>query len=95
MQSGTASLGRPASSKIMTEINYSLLLREIVADYLEERISRVQYLAQRKSLLDRIDHEFNGEDDTSGWPEPDITQPVDNGVSPDTTQSAADENQNG
>lgn len=61
----------------MTEINYSLLLRKVVADYLEERISRVEYLAQRHSVLDRIDHEFNGEEDPSGSPELDATEPTD------------------
>lgn len=61
----------------MTEINYSLLLREIVDDYFEHRLSRVEYVAQRRGILDRIDHEFNGVEDTSGWPEPDLTQPAD------------------
>lgn len=76
----------------MTQINYSLLIREIVTDYLEERISRVEYLAQRRSLLDRIDHEFNGEDVSSGWPEPEITQPCPAQVK---TQAADDEDRTG
>ncbi len=71
--------------QIMTEINYSQLLREVVTDYLERRLSRVQYLAQRRGILDRIDHEFNGEDEPNGWPEPDITQPVDSGTSQTNT----------
>ncbi len=58
----------------MTEINYSSLLREIVVDYFEQRLTRVEYLAQRRGLLDRIDHEFNGEDDSTTWPESDITE---------------------
>lgn len=58
----------------MTEINYSSLLREIVVDYFEHRISRVEYLAQRRGVLDRVDHEFNGEDETTYWPQPDITE---------------------
>jgi hypothetical protein len=61
----------------MTEINYSMLLREIIVDYFDQRISRVEYLAERRSILDRVDHEFNGAKDTSGWPEPDVTQPAD------------------
>lgn len=75
----------------MTDINFSLLLRELVADYLEQRISRVEYLAQRRGILDRIDHEFNGEDDTSGWPEPDITQPVNTTTSPASVTRPADD----
>lgn len=55
----------------MTEINYSSLLRELVEEYFEHRMSRVEYLAQRRALLDRIDREFNGEGISSGWPEPD------------------------
>lgn len=75
----------------MTDINFSLLLRELVADYLEQRISRVEYLAQRRGILDRIDHEFNGEDDTSGWPEPDITQPVNTTASQASATLPADD----
>lgn len=65
----------------MTEINYSSLLRQLAEDYFEHRLTRVEYLAQRRDILDRIDREFNGEDDTSEWPECDtsldVTQPVD------------------
>lgn len=71
----------------MTEINYSTLLREVVADYFERRLTRVEYLAQRRGILDRIDHEFNGEDRSNGWPEPDITQPVEHGASSQTSDS--------
>lgn len=71
----------------MTEINYSTLLREVVADYFEQRLTRVEYLAQRRGILDRIDHEFNGEDHSNGWPEPDITQPVEHGASSPTSDS--------
>ncbi len=60
----------------MSEINYSTLLRELVMDYFERRLSRVEYLAQRRSLLDRVDHEFNGPSEESSWPEPDDTQPA-------------------
>ena len=70
----------------MTEINYSTLLREVVADYFEHRLSRVEYLAQRRGILDRIDHEFNGDSQSNGWPEPDITQPVDHDTSPISKQ---------
>lgn len=72
----------------MTEINYSAMLRELVDEYFEHRLTRVEYLAQRRGLLDRIDHEFNGDDITSGWPESDTTQPqdlTDPGPSPDDT----------
>lgn len=58
----------------MTEINYSSLLREIVADYFDHRLTRVEYLAQRRGVLDRIDYEFNGETDKTQWPEPDVTE---------------------
>lgn len=59
----------------MTHINYSSLLREIAVDYFEHRLTRVEYLTQRKGVLDRIDHEFNGkEDDSTTWPESDITE---------------------
>lgn len=70
----------------MSEINYSNLLRQMVTDYLEHRMSRVEYLAQRRGLLDRIDREFNGDDQSSGWPTSDtVTQPADGGSSPDIT----------
>lgn len=74
----------------MTEINYSTLLREVVADYFEQRLSRVEYLAQRRGILDRIDHEFNGEDYSNGWPEPDITQPVEHGTSSQISNNKRD-----
>lgn len=61
----------------MAEINYSSMLRELVDSYFEDRLSRVEYLAQRRTLLDRIDREFNGDDETNGWPESDTTQPQD------------------
>lgn len=61
----------------MTDMNYSALLHQLVADYFDQRISRVEYLALRRSLLDRIDHEFNGELTTNGWPEPESSQPLD------------------
>jgi hypothetical protein len=70
----------------MSEINYSNLLRQIVTDYLEHRMSRVEYLAQRRGLLDRIDREFNGDDQSSGWPTSDtVNQPADGDSSPDIT----------
>ena len=53
------------------------MLRHLVDDYFEHRLGRVEYLAQRRSLLDRIDHEFNGDVASNGWPEPDSTQPID------------------
>lgn len=62
---------------VMNEINYSVMLRHLVDDYFEHRLSRVEYIAQRRSLLDRIDYEFNGDLNSNGWPEPDATQPVD------------------
>lgn len=71
----------------MTEINYSTLLRELVSDYFEQRLSRVEYLAQRRRILDRIDREFNGEEYSNGWPEPDITQPVEHGISSQTSNN--------
>ncbi len=64
----------------MNDINFSALLRNLVDAYADQRISRVQYLTQRRSLLDRIDREFNG---AAPEPEPcseqddaDVTCPV-------------------
>lgn len=75
-----------AVKNIMSEINYSTLLRQMVTDYLEQRMSRVEYLAQRRGLLDRIDREFNGDEQASGWSTSDtVSQPVDGGPSPDIT----------
>ena len=68
----------------MTEINYSALLRELVDDYLAQHLSRIEYVTQRRDILDRIDFEFNGELTTNGRSELDITQPqrpIDNGSS--------------
>lgn len=59
----------------MTEINYSTLLREVVADYFEQRLTRTEYVALRHQILNRIDREFNGEDENDGEEESDITQP--------------------
>lgn len=70
----------------MSEINYSNLLRQMVTDYLDHRMSRVEYLAQRRGLLDQIDREFNGDDQPSGWSASDtVNQPADGGSSPDIT----------
>jgi hypothetical protein len=75
-----------AVKNIMSEINYSTLLRQMVTDYLEQRMSRVEYLAQRRGLLDRIDREFNGDEQASGWSTSDtVNQPTDGGPSPDIT----------
>jgi len=60
----------------MVDINYSNLLRSLVNDYFEARISRVEYLAGRRSILDRVDHEFNGEADVTQWPDADTTLPA-------------------
>jgi hypothetical protein len=51
----------------MSELNYSNLLRQLVTDYLDDRVSRVEYLASRRDLLDRIDRDFNGEASPRGW----------------------------
>lgn len=70
----------------MSEINYSNLLRQIVTDYLERRTTRVEYLAQRRSLLDHIDREFNGDDYPNGRSAPDTAKiPAASGSSPDIT----------
>ena len=50
------------------------MLRELVDDYFARRISRVEYLAQRHILMERIDRDFNGEGITNR-PSSDITQP--------------------
>ncbi len=45
----------------MTEVNYSALVRELLNEYFEHRITRVEYLTRRRSLMDQIDREFNGD----------------------------------
>lgn len=70
----------------MSEINYSNLLRQMVTDYLEHRMSRVEYLAQRRGLLDQIDREFNGDEQASGWSTSDtVSPPAEGDPSPDIT----------
>jgi|GEM_PF-2403579 hypothetical protein len=70
----------------MSETNYSNLLRQIVTGYLEHRISRVEYLAQRRDLLEQIDREFNGDDQPNGWTTSEtVNQPADSDSSPDIT----------
>ena len=64
----------------MTEINYSTLLREVVSDYFEKRLTRTEYLALRHQILSKIDHEFNGEDDCTEEEESDVTQPSGRGA---------------
>jgi hypothetical protein len=69
----------------MSETNYSNLLRQLVADYLDHRVSRVEYLAQRRGLLDCIDREFNGDDCPNGWPTPDADRLPPSGDAPEDT----------
>jgi hypothetical protein len=70
----------------MSELNYSTQLRELVTDYLDHRVSRVEYLASRRVLLDRIDREFNGEENPSGWSASDTARlPNHSDSSPDDT----------
>lgn len=45
----------------MTEVNYSALVRELLNEYFEHRLTRVEYLTRRRSLMDQIDREFNGD----------------------------------
>lgn len=75
--------------RFMSEINYSQLLRQIVIDYLEHRTSRVEYAAQRRDLLDRIDREFNGDDYWSGTSDV-ADSSTDGDSSPDITGSSPD-----
>lgn len=44
----------------MTEISYSLLLRNLSDDHFRRRITFEEYRTQRKKILDNIDVEFNG-----------------------------------
>ncbi len=74
----------------MTDINYSIMLRHLVDDYFDHHLSRVEYLAQRRSLFDRIDHEFNGDVECNGWPEPESSQPQDH-ENDDTSRTVARE----
>lgn len=70
----------------MSEINYSNLLRQIVSSYLAHRMSRVEYLAQRRGLLEQIDREFNGDEQSNGWtPSETVNQTPDSDSSPDIT----------
>ncbi len=78
----------------MTDINYSIMLRHLVDDYFDHRLSRVEYLAQRRSLFDRIDHEFNGDVESNGWPEPESSQPQDH-ENDDTSRTVARETPRG
>ena len=77
----------------MTEINYSVMLRHLVEDYFDQRLTRIEYVAQRRSLLDRIDHEFNGEvnSKSKGWPESDPSSQTSEKVS---CESSSETSQN-
>ena len=55
----------------MDTINYSALLRALVDRHFDNRIGRVEYAAQRRCLLERIDREFNG-----GAPASAVTRPA-------------------
>ncbi len=44
----------------MTEISYSLLLRNLSDDHFRRQITFEEYRARRKQILDNIDAEFNG-----------------------------------
>jgi len=44
----------------MSDLSYSSMLRNLSSDYYYHRISREEYRAQRREILDKIDEEFNG-----------------------------------
>ena len=44
----------------MTEISYSLLLRNLSDDHFRRQITFEEYRTRRKETLDNIDVEFNG-----------------------------------
>ncbi len=44
----------------MSELSYSAMLRELSKNYYQHHIGFDEYRAQRKSVLDKIDEEFNG-----------------------------------
>ncbi len=69
----------------MTEINYSALVRELLDDYFERRLSRYEYLARRRALMDRIDREFNGDTVAQHWFDDDLAGFINQ---PDTTAVA-------
>lgn len=69
----------------MTEINYSALVRELLDDYFEHRVSRFEFLAKRRALMDRIDREFNGDSAAQQWFENDLADYINQ---PDTTAVA-------
>ena len=68
----------------MSELNYSSVLRQLVSDYLDHRVSRVEYLASRRDLLDQMDRDFNGEESPRGWS-------TDTARFPDATGTSADD----
>ena len=45
----------------MSDLSYSAMLRNLAADYYYQRLSRDDYRAQRRQLLQKIDEEFNGQ----------------------------------
>lgn len=68
----------------MSEFDYSHQLRELVTDYLDHRVSRVEYLALRRDLLDEVDRDFNGDETPSGWPASETARlPDENDSSPE------------
>lgn len=44
----------------MSEKSYSQMLRNLANEYYEDHIGFEEYRAQRKTIIDRIDEEFNG-----------------------------------
>jgi len=45
---------------IMSEENFSVILRNLADDYFNDRIPFNEYRSKRKIILDKIDEEFNG-----------------------------------
>ena len=44
----------------MTDFIYSDAIRELADDYYNQRLTLEEYREQRKTLLDKIDEEYNG-----------------------------------
>ena len=44
----------------MSDLSYSAMLRDLSKNYYQNHIGFEDYRAQRKSVLDKIDEEFNG-----------------------------------
>ncbi len=54
----------------MNDLSFSSMLRTLSEDYYNRKLSLEEYRTQRKSILSKIDAEFNGIKPDAGEPEP-------------------------